>query len=448
MSQLLPYHPKRSKRLTKRQIFDHVLLFSNDYADKSLLEYLPFYTDEVEISKRKFKKKRNTIQSRRHRRTKKRKYLTRRQILEDILPFFEDIRITRRERAFRGSAETYSVEVIDSVDLIDSLNLAKRSIIDFLKDQLQEKIGFKYNILVAITMKRWKSEIDAWEFVNMYLRSDAITVTNNRFRLDYAFIKILNLLDKWQGEGSGWMIDNVQDIHININNYAPIVGSSYIPTPPKLSNAKQGLINIKNTNDNECLRWCHVRMLNPTSNNPQRIKKADKEIAKSLDYSGIEFPVKQKDYPLIEQRFNINLNAFYYDKNIYPFYISEQHNERVLNVLLISDEEKSHYFFIKDFNRMVYSQTGTKNKGKKHFYCLQNFTTEEMLNRHKERCILIKGMQKPIYEEGTIEFTNYDKQIPTPFRIYADIESFNKKVNIRKGKSTTFYSKHIPYSVN
>ena len=109
------------------------------------------------------------------RRIKKCQNLTRRQILKDILPFFEDIGITKRELAFRGSAETYNVEVIDSVGLIDSLNLAKRSITDFLKDQLQEKRGFKYSILAVVTMKIWKSEIDAWEFVNIYLRSDAIT---------------------------------------------------------------------------------------------------------------------------------------------------------------------------------------------------------------------------------------------------------------------------------
>ena len=77
LSQLLPYHPKRSKRLTKHQIFDRVLHFSNDYVDRSLLEYLPFHTDKVEISKRKPKKKRNTIPSRRHRRIKKRKNFTR-----------------------------------------------------------------------------------------------------------------------------------------------------------------------------------------------------------------------------------------------------------------------------------------------------------------------------------------------------------------------------------
>ena len=32
-------------------------------------------------------------------------------------------------------------------------------------------------------------------------------------------------------------------------------------------------------------------------------------------------------------------------------------NEQVLNALLINSEEKSHYVFIKDFNRLMYSKT-------------------------------------------------------------------------------------------
>ena len=66
----------------------------------------------------------------------KTKKLTKRQILENILPFFEEISIARREHTFRGSAETYNVEVIDNVGLRDSLYLAKRSITDFLEDKL------------------------------------------------------------------------------------------------------------------------------------------------------------------------------------------------------------------------------------------------------------------------------------------------------------------------
>ena len=110
--------------------------------------------------------------------------------------------------------------------------------------------------------------------------------------------------------------------------------------------------------------------------NPDRMKKTDKRITKSLDYSGIEFPIKEKDYPMIEHRFSINLNVFYYDKRVYPLYISQQNNEQVPNVLLISDGEKSQYVFIKDFNSLMYQKS--KHKGRKYFcmHCLQNLTTE------------------------------------------------------------------------
>ena len=80
-------------------------------------------------------------------------------------------------------------------------------------------------------------------------------------------------------------------------------------------------------------------------------------------------------------------------------------------------------------------------------HCLQNFTTQEILNRHKEKCININGAKKPIYQTGTIKFKNFDKQIPIQFKVYADTECFDKKVNIRKGESTSLYSKHIPYSI-
>ena len=61
---------------------------------------------------------------------------------------------------------------------------------------LREKRSYKYSILAIITLKKLKAEIKAWEFQNIYIRSDAITVTNQNFRLNDAFAKILNLLDE------------------------------------------------------------------------------------------------------------------------------------------------------------------------------------------------------------------------------------------------------------
>ena len=78
---------------------------------------------------------------------------------------------------------------------------------------------------------------------------------------------------------------------------------------------------------------------------------------------------------------------------------------------------------------------------------LQNFSAQEVLNKHKETCLLINDNITPIFEKGIIKFNNYDKQLPIPFKIYADIECYNKKINIQKGKSTKLYSKHIPNSI-
>ena len=59
------------------------------------------------------------------------------------------------------------------------------------------------------------------------------------------------------------------------------------------------LINIKN-NDNKFFLWCHIRHLNPLKFHPERITKADKNMAKNFDYEDIEFPVSKKDFSKIE----------------------------------------------------------------------------------------------------------------------------------------------------
>ena len=52
------------------------------------------------------------------------------------------------------------------------------------------------------------------------------------------------------------------------------------------------------------------------------------------------------------------------DTRIYV-YVSKKSNEQVLNILLISNEDKPHCVFIKDFNRLMYLKT--KHKDRKHF---------------------------------------------------------------------------------
>ena len=49
-------------------------------------------------------------------------------------------------------------------------------------------------------------------------------------------------------------------------------------------------------------------------------------------------------------------------------------------------------------------------------------SSKNVLTEHKEDCLSINGKQSVKLEKGTIEFKHYFKQIPVPFKIYADFE--------------------------
>ena len=55
-----------------------------------------------------------------------------------------------------------------------------------------------------------------------------------------------------------------------------------------------------------------------------------------------------------------------------------------------------------------------------------------MLTKHKEDCLSINGKQSVKLEEGKIEFEIYSKQIPVPFKIYADFECILRSVESYK----------------
>ena len=51
-----------------------------------------------------------------------------------------------------------------------------------------------------------------------------------------------------------WIIDSVIDHAISISKYNPLAGSSYIKLPKESDHPRKGLINIQNTDDNECFK--------------------------------------------------------------------------------------------------------------------------------------------------------------------------------------------------
>ena len=117
-----------------------------------------------------------------------------------------------------------------------------------------------------------------------------------------------------------------------------------------------------------------------------------------------------------------------------------------MNLLLIIDENKSHYVYIKDFDRFMFHKT--KNKNKKYFCksCLQCFSSKNVLTEHKEVCLSINGTRSVKLKEGAIKFKNAFKQIQVPFKIYSDFECILKSAKGYEGSCPNKYLDHIPCS--
>ena len=95
-----------------------------------------------------------------------------------------------------------------------------------------------------------------------------------------------------------------------------------------------------------------------------------------LSYEGIKYMKNDRN----EKKKDICINVFCYENYLtYPVYVSDQKIKMFMDLLLISDDNKSRYAYIKDFNRFMCNKT--KNKNKKHFCksCLQCFSGEKIL---------------------------------------------------------------------
>ena len=119
--------------------------------------------------------------------------------------------------------------------------------------------------------------------------------------------------------------------------------------PVELRNSKNGIIKIQN-DDQKCYLWCHARHINPVKIHPEKIERKDKKLANSLNYDGIEFPVRQKDFSKIETKNNTCINVFCYENKLtFPIYISDQKFENSMDLLHIINGDKLHYVYIRDF---------------------------------------------------------------------------------------------------
>ncbi|KAJ8913870.1 hypothetical protein NQ315_005667 [Exocentrus adspersus] len=195
---------------------------------------------------------------------------------------------------------------------------------------------------------------------------------------------IVGELSEFQERDSGWALNRVVNLGVNINKFTPQVGSS-IPTikAKALSTFKQGSSRIT-----------------------------------------------LKQIPNVEKQNNLSINVYILEKRgsrfvTLPNYLTNDKKDRHINLLLIQsrygdvDDEplRYHYVWIKDLSRLLSTQLNCKNA-----------------NDCKVRL--------PNEDQKYLKFKNFKNKEKVPFVVYADLESVLKQVN-----SGNKYQHHLPAAV-
>ena len=104
--------------------------------------------------------------------------------------------------------------------------------------------------------------------------------------------------------------------------------------------------------------------------------------------------MQEKDFNKIEVKSNICINVFGYENGlVFPICVTDQKFEDSIDLLFLIDDDKSHYVYIKNFDRFMFHKTKTTYRKWFCRSCLQCFSSENVLIKHNENCLGINGKQ-------------------------------------------------------
>lgn len=327
-----------------------------------------------------------------------------------------------------------------------------------------QKINKRKSLKSYITIKSElfkienRKEVYKSHFFNSEIR-DIMSLNNIRSFVNDAIHKFYEDLTIAK-DGSEWRFKKFIYFSIKSNIFNNALGKSYIPLPKAILD-KKACINPKNLDDEMCFDYCllihkfYDEIKSKDKNELYHYKKRWDEIIRP---ENVTYPISTNMIEEYEKLNNLQINVFElidYDETkdakdcISYLYITNQFRKDVVNIMLITDGENSHYVVVKNLSRLFASKT-THDKKFICPNCLVKFATQDRLNLHRSKetckptdieCIM------PDTTNNIMQFKNEQNSFKHPFHIIADFEStLLKQEIVDTTLSTQKYQKHVPNS--
>ena len=326
-----------------------------------------------------------------------------------------DLTPHEHERALKGAYRSFVIPGVPKTDIDSYFDQTKPYIKTLMENQL-EKMGSVKTIMTLWVV--WKKLIrlpiklpeDAknaqglddgtdgdiyYEKIEMPFNSlmteffDASDI-NDLIERMLAYIKAQTKNPKFPE--SGFTLDKILHLYINIHRLVLTRGSSCIELP-KWIKSKKTVINPQ-SKDEKCFKWVTIAALHheEIKNNLERISLL-RPYENQHNWKGLEFPVSIKKIDKFEKNNpDIAVNVLFSKKKSQYIYIarrSERNSKckKQVNLSMIVDGEKRHYTAIKNISRLSLKLNGKTQHA--YYYCmncLNGFRTESATDKHCEYC--------------------------------------------------------------
>jgi len=233
------------------------------------------------------------------------------------------------------------------------------------------------------------------ETIIAHFRSQTFTINEGDFErigelLQNASLELLTQLDAFSENGSGWLLEQLIEFHLNAAAYNPLWGGRFSTRLPAWILKKKACIDVPNSGEECFLYAVLVCLLHSEHENLSRKSlKFFEKYECLVNVSQMTFPVTVREIDRFERmnpRLAVNvISVDTANKQFYPVRVSKQRGGNVCFIDLLLFE--NHYIPIVNKSRLL--SRGISNHDHSRYFCdfcLNSFVSRRGLRLHKELC--------------------------------------------------------------
>ena len=195
--------------------------------------------------------------------------------------------LQQTRRALGGAVEQFTVNMKEAKRLSTlkkAIDVFKPAMVKFQQDHR----AYKFQVAVSIvfhnafdsTVVTHPPVVLTSEMIAVYTDASPPLVDVNR--------QLLNFIEVYEQNGSGWMFSNSVSLQLTLWHLDPLRASAFVPLPDWIQ-TRRAAVNVRGAG-NDCFKWAVLAGIHSVDIHGHRSSKHVERISK-FDYSSLHFPV-------------------------------------------------------------------------------------------------------------------------------------------------------------